>query len=192
MKKIIITILAMFVFIPSTVFASTQARDFLETFEEASITPKVKDYKENEDQVVIYMFWWTSCDHCHEALSFFNDILEDYKDKIKMRSYETGANSDNFAIQKKIANWFEVKTGVPLIVIGENTFYGYNGDETAEKIKIAIDDVYSTPVKERYDVFEEMKKGKPETKKKNTTLILLIPAILVIVVICIFIKNKNK
>lgn len=191
MKKIIIILIAFMLLIPCATYASSQARDIMETFEAASITPSIKDYKENENQVVIYMFWADYCEHCHEALEFLNEIMPEYKDKIKMRSYEV-QNSDNEVIHKRVANWFETKTGVPLIVIGESTFYGYAGEETGEKMKQAIDDVYSQPLEERYDVFEEMKNGKPETKKKNTLLIMLVPVIIIIVGIYVFIQIKKR
>lgn len=176
--------------VPNIVHAQTQARDLLETLEAASITPSIEEYKENDDQVVIYLFWGQTCEHCHEFLEFINSNLEEYKDKIKMRSYETSRNDDNYAIQKKVANWFEVKnTGVPLIVIGENTFYGYAGSETGEKIKIAINDVYSQT--ERYDVFEEMKNGNPKTEKQNVMLFMLIPIVLFGVIGYIYIQVKR-
>ncbi len=194
MKKIIAMLIACILFTPCMTYAASQARDLLETFEVASIEPRVDDYKENKEQVVIYMFWADYCEHCHDALEFLNEILPEYKDKIKLRSYEVSNNTYNATIHKKVASWFEItKTGVPLIVIGESTFYGFQRNDTDEKMKLAIDDVYSQTPEERYDVFEEIEKGKqPEEKKKNILLILLIPLVIVSIGAYVFIQFKKQ
>lgn len=194
MKKLITILVALVMFIPNAVFASTQALDIIDTIESIELTPTVDDYKETDEQVMIYLFRWETCEHCHDAIEFFNGILPEYKDKIKMRSFETSRNEDNKQLQMRIANFFdqpEAKQGVPYIIIGENTFYGF-GSTTGAKIKKAIDNVYSE--KDKYDVFDAMEEG-GEHKSKDSNLIymlLLIPVALVIVGIIIYRQMKKE
>lgn len=159
MKKFLILIISLLILVPTTVFAAdTQALDFMQTFELAEIEPKVEDYKETDDQVTLYLFWWTNCSHCHEELEYLNDVLEEYKDKIKLRSYEI-QNSDNSKLRNKVGDFFDITgKGVPLLIVGENSFYGFK-DEYKEKIKTAIETEYNKT--EKYDLFKEM-----ETKDK--------------------------
>lgn len=171
MKKITMFILGLFmVLTPVTVCADTQAKNFEETFKEAKIEMSIDDYKETDDQITIYLFWWTGCGHCHNELEYLNEILGEYKDKIKLRAYEI-QNSDNSELRKKVGDYFNVNgSGVPLLIVGENTFYGFP-DEYKEKIKTAIDNEYSA--EEKFDLFKALEEGKKSTaeeKKSNIGL----------------------
>lgn len=190
-KVLIITIISLFIFMPMMVFADTQAQDLLETLETAGIEVSVDDYEENDNQVEIYLFWSTGCSHCHEELEFYNSILGDYKDKIKMRSYES-SNPDNYALQKKMMTFFNLKeSGVPFAVIGENTFYGFrSAEETGEKIKDAIDEEYAKSLEERYDVWEEMEKNKQAPK--NQTALYVFGGLLAVVMVGVIIYIVTK
>lgn len=164
MKKYILILLTLLLFIPNSVKASTQAMDLIDTIKSVELTPSINDYIETKDQVTVYLFRNSGCTHCHEAITFFNSILKEYKDKIKMRSYET-SNPDNYALQKKIADFYEVgKTGVPLIIIGEKYIYGF-GESSKNEIKEAIDTLYNQT--NRYDVFEEFEKENPQKPNPN-------------------------
>lgn len=186
MKKIIYLLLTIFMLIPNIVKADTQALDLIDTIESINLEPSVSDYKETDDQVYIYLFRWLSCNHCHDAIEFFNEILPEYKDKIKMRSYETSANQDNYKLQEKVVSHFNIgKTGVPLIVIGENTFYGFSDDDK-DKIKEAIDNVYNDT--ERYDMFDEMDKN----HNPNSALYVLVPIAAICIIIFVFKLAKKE
>lgn len=188
MKKIFFLILSLILFIPNVVMAETQTLDLMDTLEKAGITPSIDDYEETEDQVQIYLFWSSTCTHCHDVLEFINDNLDEYGEKIKMRSYETSTNADNYALQQKVAKFFSINApGVPLLVVGESTFYGFS-DSIKDKILEAIDGEYSA--NEKYDVFEKIEEKEAE-KNPNDALYVIIP-VLAIVVIYFMIKLAKK
>lgn len=175
---------------PSVVLAQTQALNLMDTFEKANITPSIEDYEESDDQVQIYLFWSSSCTHCHDLLDFLNDILEEYKDKFKMRSYEVSTNADNSELHEEVVDYFKLgKYGVPLLVVGESTFYGFS-ESTESKILEAIDSEYART--DRYDVFEKMGE-KDANKNPNDALYIIIPVlgIVVIGVLISFAKKEN-
>lgn len=188
MKKLLLAVISLLAFMPFVVNAETRAQDLLETFERAGITPSINDYEETEDQVMLYLFWGETCPRCHEELEFINSILKDYKDKIKLRSYE-GSIEDNYLLQQKVAKHFEIDApGVPLLVVGENTFYGFK-DEVGEKIKIAIDREYKKS--ERYDMFAEMEKKRKEGNSNVPLYIFGGLLSIIIVVSIIFLARKE-
>lgn len=185
----------MLLIMPTVVFAatideeaaSTQVKDLKETVEAIDLAFKGTDYKETDDQVVVYLFRMTTCEHCHDAVSFFNDIVEEYGDKFKLRSFEITGNATNNAIYQRVINYLKIKEGVPLILIGQNQFRGFNSN-TGESIKKAIDQTYEE--KERFDIFDEIEKKEEENKGTATIIMLSLIGIVVIGCITIFIVKK--
>lgn len=170
MKKFLIAVVCALILTPMMVFAEAEARDLLETFEAAGITPSISDYKETDDQITLYLFWWVDCGNCHNELNFLNEILGDYKDKIKLRSYEVTESKENSNLREKVGDFFDVNgTGVPLLIVGESSFYGFP-DSVKEKIKTAIDNEYAKAKEDRYDLFKALEEGKKEIKKSYTNL----------------------
>lgn len=175
--------------IPSAVFAETEAQDLMDTLERAGITPTVDSYTENDNQIPIYLFWSDECYHCHDFLEFINNNLEEYADKIKMRSYET-ANESNYNLEQKVAKFFNIEApGVPLIVIGENTVYGF-GEDNGDQILEAIDELYES--EERYDVFDAME-NEPVDKRTSVPLYIFAGLCACIVIyIVVMVARKEK
>ncbi len=192
MKRITLLIVSLMLLVPTLVFASTRAQDLTETLKAANIEMSVSDYKETDDQVTMYLFWGSGCEHCHAELEYLNSILDEYKDKIKLRSYETWNNTSNADLEEKLLDFFEIKKGgVPFAIIGKSTFVGF-GDTTGEKIKTAIDDLYETPKEERYDVFEEMEKEHEDPKSSFAIYFFggIVVAIIIVFVILFAVKKE--
>ncbi len=189
LKKIICICISAFMFLPLTVFAA-RAQDLMDTLERGGITPSVEDYKETKEQAVIYLFWSDTCGHCHEELEYINSILPEYKDKIKMRSYE-GSNSENFALQQKVGQFFKLEkyNGFPLTVIGDKTFYGFGEDYKEEMIE-AIEKLYNST--EKYDVFDELEKKDEENEISPTPMYILVGIVSIgIVGFLVYITKKK-
>ena len=166
MKKIFVLFLLAFLFIPFTVKAKVETTNFTETLKAEGITPLNSSYKENDDQVIIYLFRGSGCPHCYDFLEFLNSISTEYGKKFKLVSYEVYYNKDNLDLQNQVGEFLEQpSTGVPYIVIGDKVFIGY-GDSYATAIKNQIDDKYKQNKIDRYDLMKEMNKSemKPETK----------------------------
>ena len=187
MKKILLLIISVCLLLPSTVLADTQALDLKATVESIDLTFKGEDYKETDDQAMVYLFRWTTCNHCHDAIAYFNDLVVEHGEKFKMRSFETSANQDNDALKEKITKFMDLEApGVPLIIIGENSFYGFS-DDTKDKILQAIENVYNS--NEKYDVFDEMEKGQKKNNNTAGIVIVVIIAVAGVGLVVLFMKK---
>ena len=179
-KKFLILLVALIIALcPIIARADTQTLNLNDTLIAEDITPEYEDYKETEEQVTIYLFRGAGCT---------NSITKEYGKMFKLRSFEVYNNQDNAALKDKVAKFFkEEADGVPYIIIGENTFYGFS-DDMKEKVLKSIKNEYNAEVK--YDIFDEMDKN--ETKKNpNDALFLLIP-IVAIIIIVIIVRSAKK
>ncbi len=175
-KGILLILLTTLLFVPSVLFAKEATLNFQEALEEERIEETFESYKENDKQAIIYLFRGRGCSVCRSFLTFLNSITDEYGKKFKVVSYEVWYNTSNNKLLDKVADFTGVEAGgVPYIVIGDQVFGGYTSsyDDT---IKKAIDDLYDTPVKERYDVLKELEKAEKEATKStssNTMVIVL-------------------
>ena len=188
-KKFLILLVALIIALcPIIARADTQTLNLNDTLIAEDITPEYEDYKETEEQVTIYLFRGAGCTHCYDFLTYLNSITKEYGNMFKLRSFEVYNNQDNAALKDKVAKFFKEKAdGVPYIIIGENTFYGFS-DDMKEKVLKSIKNEYNAEVK--YDIFDEMDKN--ETKKNpNDALFLLIP-IAAIIIIVIIVRSAKK
>ena len=188
-KKFLILLVALIIALcPIIARADTQTLNLNDTLIAEDITPEYEDYKETEEQVTIYLFRGAGCTHCYDFLTYLNSITKEYGNMFKLRSFEVYNNQDNAALKDKVAKFFkEEADGVPYIIIGENTFYGFS-DDMKEKVLKSIKNEYNAEVK--YDIFDEMDKN--ETKKNpNDALFLLIP-IAAIIIIVIIVRSAKK
>ena len=167
MKRfLIITILSILIFLPVSIKAEVLGTNLKDALAEENITPSVNfnTYKETDDQVTIYLFRGRECGYCRKFLTFLNNIIGDYGQYFKVRSYEVWYNEDNEKLLKGISNYLNHPAeGVPYIIIGEKVYNGYS-EEWDNEIKGLIVSLYKTDVKDRYDV---MKKYQPEETPKE-------------------------
>ena len=121
----------------------------------------LKDYKESEDKINIYLFRGNGCGHCKNFITFLYENIDELGKYFNLVSYEIFYNQDNSKLMSEVSKFFgEEATGVPYIVIGDKYFAGF-GEGLKEDIKKAIKDLYEE--KDRYDVFEEMEKPVEDT-----------------------------
>lgn len=188
MKKIILYIFAsILMLLPIDGYAETQALDLTDTLEVAEIEPKFDNYEESDEQTTIYIFWWTQCSVCHNLLNWINGITSEYGEMFKVRSFEV-TNSDNDKLKTRIIDYFDLEApGVPLIIVGENTFYGFS-ESTEDKILTAIKNEYES--EEKFDIIEKLDE-KDSQKNPNDALFILIP-IAGIALILFLIKLAKK
>lgn len=193
MKKILFSMM-IFLLLPMGVFASTQALDLNETLELMNLEKKYENYEESSDQVTLYLFMSQECNHCHELTEYLNELVSDHGSKFKLRAFECSKNADNNELHSKIVEFLELKNdegrykmGVPLLIIGKNTFYGFE-ESNKEKILTAIESEYKK--KEKYDVIDALEEKK-ENKNPNDALYIIIP-IVAVVIICFIIRLANK
>ncbi len=158
MKKKFILLLLVVALLPLKVFAKSFIDDyntmnFEETLKAEGMELENKDYKETDDQAVIYMFRGQGCGYCRAFLTFLNSISTEYGKYFKLVSFEVWNDSTNSSLFNKVplvTN--QAAGGVPYIIIGEKVFAGY-AEAYDEDIKKAIMAQYNDS---SYDVMEKL------------------------------------
>ena len=202
MKKVIKYLLVLMCIIPVSVFASTRALDLKDTLKEEQIEVLFDNYSETNEQVTVYLFRGSGCTHCHDFLDYLNEFAIENGKLFKLRSFEVYDNPDNSNLKKKVANYFGDKSnGVPYIIIGKETFYGFAKSD-ADEISAAIRKEYEAS--ERFDIFDELYKEKTTStttkkvskeKNENSFLAIIIMIVAIVVGIIIIASSfilKNK
>ena len=170
MKKNVIVGLIVAVLVGLLLFVSFRGSNKAEDLSSMGTSANLKDtlaaeeikiadanYKETDDQVVIYMFRGQGCSHCLEFLEYINSIVKEYGSKFKMRSYEVWNNSDNGSLQVKVAEKLgaEVEQGsVPFVIIGDTTIVGFQ-ESDKKTITDTIDKMYKQKVEEAHKNWNE-------------------------------------
>ena len=167
MKKLMSILLVGLLFIPMLTDAAVKTQNLEEALTEEGIKHDLKDYKESEDKINIYLFRGNGCGHCKNFITFLYENIDELGKYFNLVSYEIFYNEDNSKLMSKVSKFFgEEATGVPYIVIGDKYFSGF-GEGIKDDIKKAIKDLYKA--KDRYDVFVEMEKPVEDTNVKDTS-----------------------
>ena len=207
MKKIIIAVVLTIIFLCFCImyfkgskpyYKGYKTTDLRDTLKDEGITLANKNYKENDDQVIIYLFRGKGCPHCEDFLNFLNSISEEYGKYFKLVSFEVWYDKANSKLQNNVASFMNAKSsGVPFIIIGDETFVGYSSSYD-EQIKSAIKTLYNTDKSKRYDVFEKIEArengGEKAFKRSvvwNFTFMILFAGV-VIVATDIKVNKANK
>ena len=122
MKKVFLAILiSVLCFIPFSVNAEEKEYKTLnldEALKEEAIDHDFSNYKETDDQAIIYLFRGKGCAYCKKFLTYLNSIVDDYGKYFKVVSYEVWYDNDNAELMEKVGNLLGQKAeGVPYIVI---------------------------------------------------------------------------
>jgi len=163
--------------------------NFRETLDAEKMEIENKNYKETDDQAVIYLFRGQGCGFCRAFITYLNSISTEYGDKFKVVSFEVWNDAVNNELMKVVANFTgEAAGGVPYIVIGEKVFPGYLADWNND-IKAAIDTEYKNNNKN--DVFKRMQKGEGFSIDSELVTQIVI-ALLSVCVVIFVVKSENK
>lgn len=173
--KYLFLLIAMILVLPLTVFAEEG---------EETTTTSAADSKE----VKVYFFRGEGCSHCAEAKEWFDSIEEEYGSKFTIVDYETWYSEENANIMKKVAKARgeeEQATGVPYIIVGDQSWIGFDKEVYAPEILSKIDQVYAQDVKDRYDT-QTIIDGKDPVEEKSSSndVISLIIILLVVGGVC--------
>ncbi|MFH1866785.1 MAG: hypothetical protein ABIJ81_01740 [Patescibacteria group bacterium] len=86
-----------------------------------------------------YLFWGDGCPHCEKELNFFkNHLLEKYND-LHLYDFEIYYDRDNALLLQKVAETYNIqRVGVPLLIIGNYPFVGYDEKQTPTQIENKI------------------------------------------------------
>lgn len=188
LKGLLILVLTIILVMPSTANAAVVTTNLKETVEESGLEFKYTDYKETDDQVKIYLFRWNKCGHCHDFISFLNDIAEEYGQYFKLIAYESTTNADNNELWKEVSTFLDGKeaTGYPYIVIGNKTYAGF-GEGMEDEIKNLIKTNYETPVEKRYDVMKKINE-----KPNYDGVVAVVAGVIVVGIVALTIYTRKN
>ena len=80
--------------------------------------------------VQVYFFWQETCPHCARAMSFLPGLQERWP-KVSLESYEVShAGQANSLYRAVVTELGIAHPAVPLVVVGDRYFLGYDRDET--------------------------------------------------------------
>lgn len=84
---------------------------------------------EDEDKVIINLFYWESCSHCHEEIGWLETIERNY-DYLAVKYYEVEEYTE---LVDNVRNELAIEgSSVPLTVIGTDFFIGFGGSAKAK------------------------------------------------------------
>lgn len=150
-----------------------------------------KDYQENDNQAVIYLFRGQGCGFCRKFISFLNSISTEYGKYFKVVSFEVWYDGSNSDLMSKMPTVTNVEArGVPYIIIGDKVFDGY-AESYDEEIKAKIMQQYNDP---SYDVFDELAKSESKFGGFSNTAVIIINLCVVAIgtIIVSIVSNNNK
>lgn len=129
---------------------------------------------EEDTRAIVYFFHGETCPHCQEAREWFESIKDEYGDKFKLVEYEVWNNEENNELMQKVNELRnDNATGVPYIICGDQSWIGFSEDSMASEITSKIDEVYNTPVEDRYDIMTLLGDVEEPEKKSNDVLSLI-------------------
>lgn len=131
---------------------------------------------EEDTRAIVYFFHGETCPHCQEAREWFESIQDEYGEKFKLVEYEVWNNEENNELMQKVSELrYDNATGVPYIICGDQSWIGFDEASMAEEITSKIDEVYNTPVEERYDILKLVSEiGDESSDKKPNDVVALI------------------
>ncbi len=170
-KKIFLLIMIMSFVLPMKVLASTYYDDYktlnlVGALQEEEIPLENTNYKETNDQAIIYLFRGNGCGFCRKLLTYLSSLTKDYGKYFKVVSFEVWNDASNNALMQKIAGVTGVAAqGVPYYIIGDETFDGY-AESYNERIVNAIMNEYNNP-SPNADVFNKLEEKENGTSSKS-------------------------
>ncbi len=176
MKKLFcILFVALMLVVPTTAFAQTKA------------------------PVNVYLFHGSTCPHCQELLEWFSTIEDEYGDKFDLVKYEVWEDEKNAELLSLTGEYLGIQvSGVPFMIIGEETFSGFAPSEDPALIIQAITEEYEKDTTERANIVDKVIKennwvhDEKEKDKKTTDLIIGVSAIIVIIGLIIIIRKARE
>lgn len=97
--------------------------------------PATKKERVGNNDVIVNLFYWNSCSHCHEEIEWLKYIDEKYEN-VSVNYYEITEYND---LDQKVRNALSIEsTSVPLTIIGTDYYIGF-GDSSKAKLMNSIE-----------------------------------------------------
>lgn len=109
-----------------------------------------------KEKVNVYIFKGEGCGYCANAIEFFESIKDEYGKYFNLVEYEVWYNKENSKLMDKVEEYLDIKiTGVPFIIVGNDTYPGFIY-EWGDDITKSIIQEYNKDLEERKDIIEEL------------------------------------
>lgn len=106
----------------------------------------------SEKEINAYLFWGEGCPHCKQEKEWFEEYLKNNKD-VHLHKFEIYNSIENVKnlneIQKMLG---DEGSGIPYLVIGNNSIVGFSKDYTPEEIKNTINYYKNVPYKDKVGI----------------------------------------
>jgi len=92
-----------------------------------------------KNKVNLYYFWGDGCPHCEQVKKVLNELDNKYPELL-IHEYEVWYNQDNQKLLVEAAKLLNKNvSGIPFVIIGNNTFVGYSQTETKKQLEKTIE-----------------------------------------------------
>ena len=186
MKKVLMitTLILMFPFIMN---AEIKSEGLIESLEKENIEVKCPEYKETDEQAIIYLFKQYGESKTLDLLNYLNDLCEEYGQFFKLKSYEIYTNEDNKELFANTLDYLQSRSSsVPFMIVGDSYFITFNENNRETLLKTFLR-LYQA--EEKTDKMEEVM----SKYYRNYTLILSVVFTILtsIVVLITYLTIKN-
>lgn len=98
------------------------------------------DYAIDSSRVNLYFFYGDGCPHCAKEEIFLENLEKKYE-QIEIHRFETWYNTENAALLDRVRGDLGFGTGVPVLIVGEESILGYSSYEiTGKRIETIVSD----------------------------------------------------
>lgn len=135
MKKVLMitTLILMFPFIMN---AEIKSEGLIESLEKENIEVKCPEYKETDEQAIIYLFKQYGESKTLDLLNYLNDLCEEYGQFFKLKSYEIYTNEDNKELFANTLEYLQSRSSsVPFMIVGDSYFITFNENNRETLLK---------------------------------------------------------
>lgn len=168
---------------------------FVKAAEEEKQEDNAATETENDKKVKVYLFKKEGCQYCNGALTFFTELAEDkeYGQYFELIRYDIVNEQSSADLLDDIAEYLnESIDGVPFIIIGEQTYPGYDlSGGWDDEIKEVIKSEYQKDPSERVDIVQNVING---VKKEANPLVecAVVVVTIGVVVLLIYARKRNS
>ena len=140
---------------------------------------------DERSKIPVYMFRGEGCAFCAKALTFFEEIQEEYGKYYELKTFEVWNDATNKSLMDQVAEYLDIQiNGVPFIIIGEKTFSGFP-EETKAEIKKEILAEYNRSDEDRTDIVKAVQNGEArKANKVGEVVTVLVIVGLVVLIVC--------
>ena len=196
MKRIIAVLLSIILLLPLSVSALN--KDYKD------VVSNIVGVKQEDNKINIYLFYSSTCPHCHDEIEHLKEVEKKYKGKINIYKYEVTNDKKNNTLMKTVKSLFEFDgMGVPFTVIGEEYIYGFS--ENSTEIEDTLDKYLEEEKKEVNDKNYNLPiLGKIKASKVNVSIVAVVLGfidgfnpcamwiLLLLINMCISVKSRKK